>query len=813
MDQKYDPGLVERTVQEHWEHTDAFAAPPRPQGRKFYCLCMFPYPSGRLHMGHVRNYTLGDTLARYRRMCGDCVMHPMGWDAFGLPAENAARDQGVLPASWTRDNIASMRAQLVRLGFGYDWSREFATCDPEYYRWEQWFFLHLYRAGKVYRKKTFVNWDPVDHTVLANEQVIDGCGWRSGAPVEQREIFQWFLRITDYTEELLEGLEELEGRWPTQVLQMQRNWIGRSEGTRIRFEADDGKDALEVFTTQPHTLFGSTYLALAPEHPWVTEQAQQDSELAAFVATALRRNLDPGARELRDRDRSGFRLARTVRHPLTGETLPVWAASFVLMEYGSGAVMSVPAHDQRDFEFARQHDLPVRPVVVPPAGSEPAEDEAYTGPGILAGSGDFDGLDSEQAKQAITTRLCDLDAGDRAVQYRLHDWGVSRQRRWGCPIPMLHCPSCGEVPVAEGDLPVLLDESLPPDRELPEEQTHAQCPQCGGDATRDPDTMDTFVESSWYQARFCSPGDQAMVDERAHDWMPVDQYIGGIEHAILHLLYARYFHRLMRDEGLLAGDEPFARLLTQGMVLKDGRKMSKSLGNTVDPEPMIRRYGADTVRLFILFAAPPEHSLEWSEEGVRGCHRFLRRWWEFTYQHVQAGTVPGEVPGDLDEGQATLRRCLHETLQRIAPAMESRYTYNTVIAANMELLNHLTRFDDTSPAGRAVVQEALNAMARMLAPMAPHISHELWQALGQRDSLLDAPWPCADASALARDTEQIVVQVNGKVRARMLLEVGLSDQEVTDAACADAQVQTHLAGKSLVRTIHVPHKLVNLVVQ
>ena len=813
MQEHYEPAAVERAAQEFWERERSFAAPARPAGRKFYCLSMFPYPSGRLHMGHVRNYTIGDAIARYRRMRGDCVLQPMGWDAFGLPAENAARDRGVLPGAWTRGNIEAMRAQLRRLGFGYDWAREFATCDSAYYRWEQWFFLRLRERGLVYRRKTLVNWDPVDQTVLANEQVVDGRGWRSGAPVERREVAQWFLRITDYAQELLDGLDRLEGRWPARVLQMQRNWIGRSEGAVIRFAVDGRDEPLEVFTTRADTLCGATYLALAPEHPWVRERAAADPELAAFAQELLNRKpaADGGAAE---RDRAGRDLGLVARHPLSGAALPVWVASFVLMEYGSGAVMSVPAHDQRDWEFARRHGLPVRLAVAPADGA--AVDlgaGAWSEPGVLVDAGEFTGLDSERAKAAITARLADAGRGEAAVRYRLHDWSVSRQRRWGCPVPMLHCAACGEVPVPAAELPVALDESLPPDAEPPAAWRRAPCPQCGAPAERDADTFDTFIESSWYQARFCAPDAAAMVDDRARAWLPVDQYVGGIEHAILHLLYARFFHRLMRDEGLVGGDEPFARLLTQGMVLNGGRKMSKSLGNTVDPAPLIERYGADTVRLFVLFAAPPEHTLEWSEKGVEGCHRFLKRLWRYAGRELAKDGGGAADGGAGAARRRETRRLLHETIARARGMME-RHAFNTAVAANMELLNHLLRQpDDPSAAGRALARECLEAMTRMLAPMVPHLAHALWGALGKAEPLLDAPWPEADPAALERATEEIVVQVDGKVRARLQLAADADAAEVERAARADERVRKFLQDRELARAVHVPHRLINLVLR
>ena len=809
MQERYDPAAIERDAQEYWQEHACFAARERPGARKFYCLSMFPYPSGRLHMGHVRNYTIGDAIARWHRMRGDNVLQPMGWDAFGLPAENAAREREVLPGDWTRENIKAMREQLQRLGFGYDWTRELATCDPEYYRWEQWLFIRLFHKGIAYRKKALVNWDPVDQTVLANEQVIEGRGWRSGAAVEQREVAQWFLRITDYAEELLNALTGLEGHWPSQVLQMQRNWIGRSTGVDIRFAVEGREEPLTVFTTRPDTLLGATYVALAPGHPLVQEISSNNKELNDFLNQSFQ-GMSESAR-----DRGGCPLGLFAEHPVTGEKLPIWVASFVLMEYGSGAVMSVPAHDQRDWEFAKEHGLPIRQAIAPADGSDAdLEAGAFIQRGVLVNSGDFDGLSSDDAHTAIADWLLERGRGQPVVRYRLHDWGVSRQRRWGCPVPMIHCEDCGVVPVPEADLPVALDESVAPEEEIPGEWIKVACPKCGKPALRDTDTFDTFVESSWYQARFCShDADDAMLDDRARYWMPVDQYIGGIEHAILHLLYARYFHRLMRDEGLVEGDEPFARLLTQGMVLKDGQKMSKSRGNVVDPEPLIDRYGADTVRLFVLFAAPPEHTLEWSDSGVEGCYRFLKRFWRFVHERRDALCAADEVAEAHDDAQKDLRRKLHETIKRATFVIEERHTFNTAIAANMELLNELVQFPDASPAAHTLFRECLSAMLRMLAPTVPHFAHVLWQELGFDGVALDQPWPEVDDTALQRATESIVVQVNGKVRAQLELSPDIDEKALEREVLDNEKVQRFVEDKTVVRVIHVPHKLVNLVVR
>ena len=813
----YDPQAVEQAAQAWWEAHDSFRAVEDDAREKFYCLSMFPYPSGRLHMGHVRNYTIGDVISRFQRMQGRNVLQPMGWDAFGLPAENAAIKHGVPPAKWTYENIDYMRGQLKRLGFGYDWSREIATCRPEYYRWEQWFFLRLLEKGLVYKKNAMVNWDPVDQTVLANEQVIDGCGWRSGALVERREIPQWFLKITDYAEELLRGLDELDG-WPEEVRTMQRNWIGRSEGVEFSFEVEGFGERLTVYTTRPDTLMGVTYVAVAAEHPLARAAAERNPELAAFIEEC--RNTKVAEAELATLEKKGMPTGYEAVHPVTGERVPVWVANFVLMDYGSGAVMSVPAHDQRDWEFARAHGLPIRQVIAPADDDTEVDLEqgAFTEKGVLIDSDPFSGLSSEQAFEAIAAWLEERGIGRRKVNYRLRDWGVSRQRYWGCPIPVINCPSCGTVPVPEDQLPVVLPEEVEfdgsgsPLKKMPE-WYRTTCPRCGGEAERETDTFDTFVESSWYYARYCCrDNDRAMLDERADYWLPVDQYIGGIEHAILHLLYARFFHRLMRDEGLVRGDEPFTRLLTQGMVLKDGAKMSKSKGNTVDPQELIERYGADTVRLFMMFAAPPEQSLEWSDSGVEGAHRFLNRLWKAVQQHVEAGPVGALDRTALDEGQQALRRRLHQTLQKVTDDYARRQTFNTAIAANMELLNELGRFGDESEQGRALRQEVLEGIVLMLAPIVPHIAHALWQALGHDNAVIDQPWPEVDEQALKQDRIEIVVQVNGKLRGKVEVPADADKAAMEQAALANENVQRFIEGKTIRKIIAVPGKLVNVVV-
>ncbi len=814
MEETYQPQVVEAEAQRYWERNDTFRAVERPDRETYYCLSMFPYPSGKLHMGHVRNYTIGDVIARYQRMRGRNVLQPMGWDAFGLPAENAAMQNKVPPAKWTRQNIAHMRSQLQQLGFGYDWSREFATCDPEYYRWEQWLFTRLYKKGLVYKKTATVNWDPVDQTVLANEQVIDGKGWRSGAPVERRAIPQWFLKITDYAEELLAAIDELPG-WPEQVRTMQRNWIGRSEGVALAFPVRGRDEPLRVFTTRPDTLYGVTYMGLAAEHPLAAAAAENNPELAAFVEEC--RHTSVAEADMATLEKRGMDTGLRAIHPLTGDELPIYVANFVLMEYGSGAVMAVPGHDQRDWEFARAYGLPIRQVIEPIDGEADLESGAFTAKGRLINSGEYDGLTSEEAFERLAAHFEAAGTGERQVNYRLRDWGVSRQRYWGAPIPMIWCERCGDVPVPDEDLPVCLPEDIAIDgggsplKRMPEFY-RTTCPECGDEAERETDTFDTFMESSWYYARFaCADNDEAMLDERADHWTPVDQYIGGIEHAILHLLYARFYHKLLRDEGLVHSDEPFANLLTQGMVLKDGAKMSKSKGNTVDPQALVDRFGADTVRLFTMFAAPPEQSLEWSDSGVEGAYRFLRRLWTLVHDHVAAGPAPALNTAALGEAEQDLRRKVHETIAKASDDVGRRFTFNTAIAATMELANAVSRFEGKGEQSRAVRQEAIEAIVLILAPIVPHIAHRLWHALGHDDAVVDAAWPEVDESALERDTIELVVQVNGKLRSRIQVAADAANDAIEAQALADEHVQRFTEGKSVKKVIVVPGRLVNVV--
>jgi leucyl-tRNA synthetase len=814
MDPKYTPQDVEQTVQKHWLDSNSFAVQRDDAREKFYCLAMFPYPSGKLHMGHVRNYTIGDVIARYQRMLGKNVLQPMGWDAFGLPAENAAIQNNVPPARWTAENIDYMRVQLQRLGFAYDWDREFATCNPDYYRWEQWFFTRMFDKGLAYKKQAEVNWCETDQTVLANEQVVDGCCWRCDNPVERRNIDQWFFKITAYADQLLNDLDKLD-QWPEQVRTMQRNWIGRSEGVDLDFTLADGS-ALSVYTTRPDTLMGVSYVAVAPQHPLAGSAAETNPELAAFIEAQS--NIKVAEAEIATMEKLGMDTGATAAHPLTGEQVPVWVANFVLMSYGSGAVMSVPGHDQRDWEFATKYQLPILQVVAP-EGDESCDlaTAAFIDKGLLVNSGTFTGLPFEAAFNAIADKLEAEGKGRRTVNFRLRDWGISRQRYWGAPIPIINCDKCGAVPVPDKDLPVVLPTDVafegvgsPIKKMAGFYQT--ECPSCGGSATRETDTFDTFMESSWYYARYASAGnDEAMLDSDADYWAPVDQYVGGIEHAILHLLYARFFHKLMRDEGLLSSDEPFIRLLTQGMVLKDGAKMSKSKGNTVDPQSLIDRYGADTVRLFSMFAAPPEQSLEWSDSGVEGANRFLKRLWKLVASHLEADVSVVFDSAALNDAQKAVRRKTHETIAKVSDDYGRRQTFNTAIAAVMELCNEVGKLNTGDPQDQTVIGEALHAVVLMLCPIVPHASHYLWQQLGGNGEVMNAPWPVVDETALTRDSINIVIQVNGKVRAKMTVSADTDKTTIESLALEQDNVQRFIADATVRKVIVVPGKLVNIV--
>lgn len=819
MEAQYQPELVEKAAQAYWEEHQCFAAKEDPTKEKYYCLSMFPYPSGRLHMGHVRNYTIGDVISRYQRMQGKNVLQPMGWDAFGLPAENAAIKNNVPPAQWTYENINYMRAQFQSLGFAYDWDRELATCDADYYRWEQWLFTQLLAKDLVYKKTAAVNWCPHDLTVLANEQVIDGCCWRCDNKVVRREIPQWFFRITQYADELLAEIDQLDG-WPEQVRTMQKNWIGRSEGVEIKFDVAGSDDVLKVYTTRPDTLFGVSYLAVAPEHPLAVAAAENNTGLAAFIKEC--KTMETAEAAMETMEKKGLPLGINAIHPVTQQEVPIYTANFVLMAYGEGAVMCVPAHDQRDWEFAQKYALPVIQVIKPLDDVEvDLSRSAFIEKGELLHSGEFSGLTSEQAFQEIAAYLTNKGKGQKRINYRLRDWGVSRQRYWGAPIPVINCNSCGVVAVPEKDLPVVLPTEIQfdgvgsPIKKMPE-FFQTSCPKCAGPAERETDTFDTFMESSWYYARFASANNNtAMLDERADYWLPVDQYVGGIEHAILHLLYSRFVNKLMRDIGLLKRDEPFKNLLTQGMVLKDGVKMSKSKGNTVDAEGLIAQYGADTARLFIMFASPPEQSLEWSDAGVEGAQRFLKRLWKNVADHVSEldqENVDSLDINTLSSKQKNLRRLVHQTIAKVTDDYGRRHTFNTAIAAIMELSNALGKFDDSSPQGRAIRHEALNNTVLLLSPIVPHIAHALWLALGHRNVVINEPWPSVDAAALVADTIEMVIQVNGKLRGKISLAADTDKAEIEAIALNDEKVLRFIEGKTPKRIIVVPGRLVNIVV-
>ena len=820
IDEHYQPSSIESDIQRYWEQNRSFEVTEDRTREKFYCLAMFPYPSGKLHMGHVRNYTLTDVIARYHRMLGKNVLHPMGWDAFGLPAENAAIKNNTAPAAWTYSNTDYMRTQLKQLGFGFDWSRELATCSPEYYRWEQWFFTRLYEKGLAYKKVSSVNWCPEDQTVLANEQVVDGCCWRCDAKVERKEIPQWLIKITDYAEELINDLDKLE-HWPEQVKTMQRNWIGKSRGVDMTFDLETNLGdigSFDIYTTRPDTLMGVTYVSLAAEHPIAKSLAENNPALTEFIAECKVQSVAEA--DMATMEKKGMDTGIQAVHPISGDLVPVWIANYVLMDYGSGAVMAVPGHDQRDWEFAKKYDLIISQVIAPAAGSKVEcnlENEAFTEKGPLINSGEFDGLEFSEAFDAVANKLESLNKGSQTTKYRLRDWGVSRQRYWGSPIPMMYLADGGEIPVPANRLPVLLPENVEMDgihspikKDLEWRKTDYQ----GESAERETDTFDTFMESSWYYARYtCPQFTDGMLDrDAANYWLPVDQYVGGIEHAILHLLYARFYHKLMRDEGLLDSDEPFERLLCQGMVLKDGTKMSKSKGNTVDPQGLIDQYGADTVRLFTMFAAPPEQSLEWAESGVEGGYRFLRRLWDTAYGHLNAGTPSTLDASKLDSNQTDLRRKTHETIAKVSDDYGRRQTFNTAIAAVMELLNEIRKLADRSaPNSLAVEREALEAAVLLMAPVVPHMSHTLWNAFGHDGPVIDASWPTLDESALVRSSILIVVQVNGKVRAKLEAPIDMDKADMEALALADEKVVRFLDGLTVRKVIVIPNKLVNIV--
>ena len=815
---KYDHKKVEESAQRFWEENKSFEVSENSEQEKFYCLSMFPYPSGQLHMGHVRNYTLGDVIGRFQRLKGKNVMQPMGWDAFGLPAENAAIKRKIAPADWTKQNIAYMRGQLQKLGFAFDWSREFSTSDPTYYRWEQWFFLRLFEKGLVYKKAAMVNWDPVDKTVLANEQVIDGLGWRSNAPVERKELEQWFVKITDYAKELLENLDDLQG-WPEKVKTMQRNWIGRSEGVQISFALSEGS-SLQVYTTRPDTLFGVTYIAVAPQHPLLAEASKQNQELSDFILACNR--VKVAEADIAKLEKKGMFTGLYAEHPITQDAIPIWVANFVLMDYGSGAVMSVPGHDQRDWEFAKKYDLPIKNVVSPGSKSNDSHDlekGAFVGKGILVNSGDYDGMNFSEAFSDITKELEKRGKGRRQVNYRLRDWGVSRQRYWGCPIPIINCKDCGSVPVPNKDLPVILPTEVEfegvgsPLKTMSNWYT-TPCPNCGKEAKRETDTFDTFMESSWYYARFgSSDSDKAMLDNRANYWGSVDHYVGGEEHAILHLLYARFFHKAMRDEGLVDSDEPFVKLLALGMVLQGGSKMSKSAGDAGDPQHLMDQYGSDAVRMAMMFSAPPDQAFEWAENGVEAASKWLRtKLWNTVQLNLDGISDYQPIAhGNLNERQRELRRKTFETLQKCEDDFGRRLTFNTVIAAVMSLINQVIKFDDDSAEGRAIVFEALKISLQIMSPITPHICHELWKKLGL-GIIEESRWPEVDDLALEKTSVEIAVQVNGKVRGKLTSPINCPKEELIGMAKEEENIKKFLFDKSINKIIHVPNKILNFVV-
>jgi leucyl-tRNA synthetase len=835
MQEEYQPYLIEPEIQKFWQEHQCFKVTEDLNKEKFYCLSMFPYPSGTLHVGHVRNYVLGDVIARYQHMLEKNVLHPIGWDAFGLPAENAALQQGIAPAAWTYANIDHMRTQFKQLGLSYDWSREITTCKPDYYHWEQWLFIQLLKKGLAYKKNSLVNWDPVDQTVLANEQVINGRGWRSGALIERKEIPQWFFKITAYAEELLNGLATLEA-WPDEVKTMQRHWIGRSEGLVISFSINDPQfTAIEIFTTRPDTLFGATFLAISPQHPFARYAAECNSSVQKFLAAYEHIHIPVAEAATAVLEKQGVDSGITAVHPLTRELLPIWIANFVKVDYGCGAIMGVPAHDARDFEFAKKYQLPFKRVIESVEKTHDDTQGPVTQFGQLLNSGPFTGLSSEQGATAIAELLISDKLATRKIHYRLRDWGVSRQRYWGTPIPIIYCDHCGAVPVPEKDLPVILPEAVhftgvnSPLKTMPEFY-QTSCPYCRQAAIRETDTLDTFVESSWYYARFaCPTQNKVMLDDRAKYWTPVDHYVGGIEHAVLHLLYARFFHKVLRDLQLVNSNEPFTRLLTQGMVLKEGAKMSKSKGNTVDPEALIRKYGCDTLRLFVLFAAPPEQSLEWSDSGVEGAYRFLKRLWTFAYLH---STWLSELNESCDTTlaqtidwthspteQRHLRRHIHEILQQAKQDYE-RQQFNTVIAACMKLLNLLqTAAQALNPATESsnislkrIIQQGLSILLRLLAPIVPHITHSLWQALKFRGLILKARWPKVAADALTTEEIVWVVQINGKLRAHLSLATHANEEVIKAAALNNPHIKRYTENQTIKKVIIVPKKLINIVI-
>ena len=814
MDNDYKPKKIENDVQKFWEKNNSFKTDFSKIKNKYYCLSMFPYPSGKLHIGHVRNYTIGDVLSRSNRMLGKNVFQPMGWDAFGLPAENAAIDNKVHPAEWTKNNISHMKKQLTRLGYSYDWSSEISTSDPNYYKWEQWFFLQLLKKEMVYRKSSEVNWDPVDNTVLANEQLIDGRGWRSGALIERKEIPQWFLKISNYSNELLDSIDQLK-KWPESVKLMQKNWIGKSEGGLISFDVENRKQKINVFTTRVDTLFGVTFLAISPNHSFIDSDLMSNSSINKFIKKHS--TLKISEETISNIEKEGVDTGLKAIHPLSGKKIPIWIANYVLTDYGTGCVMSVPAHDARDYEFATKYKLSITTVIKP--SNTKHKDDVFTGSGILVNSENYDGQDSSTAKENILKDLEGKQKGSRKINYRLRDWGISRQRYWGCPIPVFYHDDGSVYPVPENQLPVELPKDIDFSSEGNPLDNHPtwkyiKCPYTGKDAIRETDTFDTFFESSWYYLRFLSPkNNNSIIDTSNENWLPVDQYIGGIEHAILHLLYARFFHKLMRDLKIVKSSEPFTSLLSQGMVLKDGAKMSKSQGNTIDPDDIVDKYGADTIRLFIIFAAPPEQNLEWSDSAIEGSYKFLKRLWALSYNIISCKKAVASKPikADNPDESLNMRKKIHKTIKKVTYDIFERHSFNTAIASMMELLNELIRFNQNNSKEKSITKEGLLVLIKMLSPIAPHITHKLWDEFGETTSIMDESWPEVDNEVLLDSKVEIIVQINGKLRGKILIDVQENELNVKEHAINDVKISSYLKNKEIKKVVYVKGKLINFV--
>jgi len=810
MNKEYNPETIEKNIQKYWDTNNAFASDLNDTSNKFYCLSMFPYPSGKLHIGHVRNYTIGDVISRANKMAGKNIFQPMGWDAFGLPAENAAISNKIHPAKWTESNINHMKKQLRRLGYAYDWNHELSTSDPDYYKWEQWFFIQLLKNDLVYRKKSEVNWDPVDKTVLANEQVIDGKGWRSGAVIERKEIPQWFLKISKYSEELLTSIDSLD-KWPLSVKVMQKNWIGKSQGALISFKVQGTNNLLDVYTTRVDTLFGVSFLAISPNHKFFKSLTNLDDKITSFIEKCS--SLKISEETISNLEKEGMDTGLKAINPINNEVIPIWVANYVLSDYGTGCVMSVPAHDERDFEFATKYNLKIKEVIKPT--NKENSKGSYTGEGILINSNKFNNMSSDIAKKEIIKSLVNINCGKSKTNFRLRDWGISRQRYWGCPIPVFYHDDGTVYPVPEKDLPVKLPEDVNFEKDgnpLDNHPTwkHIKCPYTGKNAIRETDTFDTFFESSWYYLRFLSPkNNKGLIDKSKEKWIPVDQYIGGIEHAILHLLYARFFHKLMRDIGIVTSSEPFTSLLSQGMVLKDGVKMSKSKGNTINPDDIIKKYGADTLRLFIIFAAPPEQTLEWSDSAIEGSHKFLKRLWAFSYKVINKSDEKSKKHNKFSKAILTK---IHKTIEKVSRDIFDRQNFNTAIAAVMELSNDLIKYEQSDESNKEVCNEGLKAMLKLLSPIAPHITQELWTALGNNNLIMNESWPIVDSEALIETKKEIIVQINGKLRGRIIIDVEFSESQINNIIKEDKQIYKYLENQDIKKIIYIKNKLINYVI-